>query len=410
LFNGVGWFFLVLALGWPLWSAYVALRLPRHRDRFGPPTSDEVFVTGYLAHRTFSTALAPLFQLIFLAEMIGVVIARTYGEEAAPVDYLARLGDELRAQWAQSLIVILIFLFAYLFFLSSEVRFARRIDRYQTLVSRPGWAAVWPFFLIVLLLVTIGTTHVLDWVLVGRGDLDAFVQKHVLAQSLDLVEIGKTLVFQGTFLTVLVLGALLLSFPLAEVLAALRLPYQPADEAAVRDRAQYFIRSAAVFRVLRVNWLYGGAAIGVLTAMTIVSRPVADPLIRQVLTILCPSLVGFVGYAVTRRRLHSFLRNAPAVEKLLEREAAAFRAERTRIVADRLRGASWPIRALQLAVPFACIAIYLLFTESGIHQRAVQQLVMPVTTQGWLLIAPYVVLVPVLVARDRAQLRRLERR
>ena len=407
--NAVGWFLVILALGTPLWSAYAALRIRRRRDRFSDPTPTETFVAGYFAHRSFATVLAPVSQLLFLGEIASLAVARAAGDGMATSDAV-QLGSELRAQWAQSLIVILIFLFAYLFFLSSEVRFARRIDRYQPLVARPRWEAVWPFFLIFLLLFTIGTTHALDWVLAGRGDLEAFLQEHVVTQSLDLVEIAKTLVFQGTFLTVLVLGALLLSFPLAEVLAALRLPFQPADEAAVRHRAQYFVRSVAIFRVLRINWLYGGAAIGALTAMTVLSRPVADPMVKQVLYILGPSLVGFVGYAFTRRQLHRYLRHAPAVARLLDAEVHAHRGDLARATASRLAKVPWAHRLAQLVVPFACLAIYLLVTESGIHERAVEQLVMPVTSQGWLLILPYLLLIPILLVRDTLHLRLLQRR
>jgi serine/threonine-protein kinase len=407
--NAVGWFLVILALGTPLWSAYVALRVRRRRDRFSDPTDTETFLSGYFAHRSFATVLAPVSQLLFLGEIASLAIARATGEGMASAE-VEQLGSELRAQWAQSLIVILIFLFAYLFFLSSEVRFARRVDRYQPLVARPRWEAVWPFFLIFLLLFTIGTTHALDWVLAGRGDLHAFLQEHVVTQPLDLMEIAKTLVFQGTFLTVLVLGALLVSFPLAEVLAALRLPFQPADEAAVRHRARYFIRSVAIFRVLRINWLYGGAVIGALSAMTILSRPVAQPMVVQVLYILGPSLVGFAGYAFTRRQLQRYLRHAPAVARLLDSEVEAHRAELARATATRLANVSWAHRLAQLVVPFACLAVYLLVTESGIHERAVEQLVVPVTGQGWLLILPYALLIPILLLRDAVHLRILQRR
>ena len=75
-----------------------------------------------------------------------------------------------------------------------------------------------------------------------------------------------------------------------------------------------------------------------------------------------------------------------------------------------LRAARWHQRLLQLVVPFVCIAVYLLFTESGLHERAVQQLVMPVTTQGWLLILPYALLVPVLLWRDPIQAALVARR
>jgi hypothetical protein len=410
VFNAVGWFLLILAIGSPLWSAYLSLRLRPGRDRFGVPTDRERFVAGYFAHRTFASTVAPLFQLIFLAEIASLAIAQAYGGQLASAEEIQRLTAELRGQWGHSLIVILIFLFGYLFYLSSEVRFARQIDRYQPLVARPRWEAIWPFFLIMLLLTTIGTTHVLEWWVAGEGDLAEFLHQQVLTQPLDLMEIGKTLVFQGTFLAVLVLAVLLLAFPMAEVLAALRLPFQPSDEAAVRRRAQYFIRSVAIFRVLRVNWLYGGAAIGALTAMTILSRPGAHPLVNQVLYILGPSLIGFIGYAVIHRQLHRFLRHAPAVRRLLDREVTAHRADLSRAAAVQIASASWAHRLAQLVVPFACVALYLLFTESGLHQRAVQQLMMPVTTQGWLLILPWALLVPVLLARDSVQLRLHRRR
>jgi hypothetical protein len=236
------------------------------------------------------------------------------------------------------------------------------------------------------------------------------LNEQVLAHSLDLVEIGKTLVFQGTFLSMLVLIMVLLAFPPAEVIAALRLPYQPADEAAVEQRAQYLMRSVVIFRVARINWLYGGAMIGALTAMTILSRPVAAPLVNQVLYILGPSLIGFVGYALTRRHVRKWLRYAPAVARLLERRVGAFRTDLARITAERLENAAWRYRVLQLVVPIACIVLYLVWTESGIHQRAIRQLVMPVTTKQWLLILPYVLLVPVLLARDSVELALLRRR
>jgi serine/threonine protein kinase len=409
VFNAVGWFLLILALGYPLWSAYLALRAGGSRDRFGPPSAEEQLASGYFAHRTFATALAPVFQLVFVAEIASLAIARARRGQISG-DHVQRLTAELRAEWAQSLIVILVFLFAYLFFLSSEVRFARQIDRYDALVARPRWEAVWPFSLIVLLLLTIGTTHLLEWALAGHADIAGFMQQQVLAQRIDLVEVGKTLVFQGTFLTALVLAIVLLAFPPAEVLAALRLPYQHADEAAVEHRTQYFVRSVAVFRVLRVGWLYGGALIGGLTAMTILSNPVATPLVSQVLYILGPALIGFAGYAATRRYLRNFLRHAPAVERLLQRQVQSFRLETARIVSDWLERVPWRHRIFQLAVPFACIALYLLWTGSGIHQRAIQQLVMPVTTKGWLLILPYVLLVPVVLLRDSVQLFVLKRR
>jgi serine/threonine protein kinase len=67
--NAVGWFLLVLAVGYPLWAASTAFRISRRElDPFREPTSEELFVSGFLAHRTFSAALAPLFQLVFIVE------------------------------------------------------------------------------------------------------------------------------------------------------------------------------------------------------------------------------------------------------------------------------------------------------------------------------------------------------
>ena len=67
-------------------------------------------------------------------------------------DLVARISLQMRVEWSQALIVILLFLFGYLFFLSKEVKFARRIDHYELLVERLPWESVWPFFLIVVLL------------------------------------------------------------------------------------------------------------------------------------------------------------------------------------------------------------------------------------------------------------------
>ncbi len=48
----------------------------------------------------------------------------------------------MQREWSEALIVILVFQFGYLFLLSAEVRFARRIDRYDLLSERPRWESV----------------------------------------------------------------------------------------------------------------------------------------------------------------------------------------------------------------------------------------------------------------------------
>ena len=410
IFNAFGWFLVILALGFPLWAAYRALKFRGHSDRFGDPTADEQFLSGYLAHRTFATALAPVFQLIFTAEIARLAILHAHRGQVTSIEHVRRITTELRAEWAQSLIVILISLFAYLFFLSGEVRFARQVDNYDALVARLRWEALWPFLLIIVLLLTIGTTHGLDWTLAGHRGFGEFIVQKVLTPPLDLFEMGKTLVFQGTFLFVLVLGLVFLAFPPPEVFAATRLWNQPGDEATVQRRETYLVRSVAIFRLARVYWLYGGVMIGTVTALTILSRAAVQPLVYQIVYVLGPSLIGFIGYTVTNRNLRSLLRNSPAVEQLIQRRIAAFRIDLARVTTSRLEKSERRTRILQFVFPFVCIGLYLLWAGSGIHRQAIQQLIVPATMRAWLLILPYVLLVPALLLRDPIQLAVLRRR
>jgi hypothetical protein len=410
IFNAFGWFLVILALGFPLWAAYRALKFRGHSDRFGDPTADEQFLSGYLAHRTFATALAPVFQLIFTAEIARLAILHAHRGQVTSIEHVRRITTELRAEWAQSLIVILISLFAYLFFLSGEVRFARQVDNYDALVARLRWEALWPFLLIIVLLLTIGTTHGLDWTLAGHRGFGEFMVQKVLTPPLDLFDMGKTLVFQGTFLLVLVLGLVFLAFPPPEVFAATRLWNQPGDEATVQRRETYLVRSVAIFRLARVYWLYGGVMIGTVTALTILSRAAVQPLVYQIVYVLGPSLIGFIGYTVTNRNLRSLLRNSPAVEQLIQRRIAAFRIDLARVTTTRLEKSERRTRILQFVFPFVCISLYLLWAVSGIHRQAIQQLIVPATIRAWLLILPYVLLVPALLLRDPIQLAVLRRR
>ena len=73
--NAVGWFLLVVGVGYPLWAQRWALRLSRRElDPFRTPNSEELFVSGYLAHRSFAAALAPLFQLVFIVELTVLAV------------------------------------------------------------------------------------------------------------------------------------------------------------------------------------------------------------------------------------------------------------------------------------------------------------------------------------------------
>ncbi len=411
VFNAIGWFLLVVALRYPLSSAWTAIRRARtEHDRFRPAPREALFVSGFLAHRSLAAAIAPVFQLVFIVELLVVVGLHSSVGADLSTDLVRGIMSELRAEWSRALIVILVFLFAYLFCLYREVRHARRMDRYETLVQRSRWESTWPVFLILILLVTIGLTDVLDWVVITGVRPLPYLRHLLVTQPVDVFDVVKTLVFQGTFLMGLVFATVLLAFPFPEVLAALRLPYQPHDAAAVRGRTQYFLRSMSIYRVARVNWLYGGAMIGCLTALAILSGQSSAPLLQQVLYVLGPSLIGFVGYWLSKRRVTRLLVSSPALARLVRTQIEIGKGESDEASINELAAAPVRRRFLELLVPVACIAGFLLFTGSGLHQRAIEQLVIPISTAGWLLILPYALLVPVILLADRVQLLLLRRR
>jgi hypothetical protein len=402
VFNAFGWLLLLVAIRYPLWGATTSLAISREEhERFRPPTSAELFVSGYLAHRTFSAAFAPVFQLIFLVETFAIAFP----------DLSHGAFAQLRAEWAHALITIIVFLFAYLFLFSMEVRFARRIDRYVRLLRRPAWESLWPFVLIIIVLSTVIATNILDWSPAGsNANVWAFISDQILTQRLHPFEIVKTLVFQGTFLIGLVIAAMLLAFPFAELLASLRMAYQPADQASIASRKQYFLRSLAMFRFARSNFLYAGAMIGSLTGLTILSAQSHGPLVEQVVYVLGPSLIGFIGFEFMRRKAAAPLVSTSAVRQMVDKQLARARDEHTRADFDQLHMASWRRRLLQLIVPIVCVAGYVAWTGSGVHQKALQELILPVSTKGWLLILPYALLVPLLLVRDSIHLWFLRRR
>jgi hypothetical protein len=408
--NAVGWFLLVLALGSPLWAAVSSFKtIRKEHDQFKPPSDDELFVGGYLAHRTYAAALAPLFQLVFIVELVTVAVMHVAGG-ARSEDLVQQISAQMRREWSEALIVILVFQFVYLFLLSTEVRFARRIDRYDLLMRRPRWETVWPYFLVIVLLSTVVTTDVLGWVAVHGGDWLAFLREELLTPRLSLIEIVKNLVFQGTFLLGLAVCTMLLAFPVTELLAALRITYQPADEAAVASRSQFFHRAIATFRVARAIWLYGGAMIGSLTAITVLGAGAGRPLLEKVLYLIGPASIGLIGYVVVSRYIRSFLEHAPAVDQMLERRRDEAGREQSLADMAQLKQAPWRWRLIQLTVPVVCLLGYLVWTGTGIHREAIRELIVPVTTKDWLIILPYVLLMPVLLTRDQVQWRLLKRR
>jgi hypothetical protein len=408
--NAVGWFLLVLSAGYPLWAVSTAIRVARREiDPFHEPTQQELFVSGYLAHRTFSAALAPVFQLVFIVELVALAVIEGSRGSVGSERIALQLNQQMRAEWSEALIVILVFQFAYLVLLASEARFGRRVDRCELLVRRAPWESVWPVFLMGVLLASVVTTDVLAAVLGAEpGTGSGVVWRELLRVPTKPFEIVKTLVFQGTFLLGLAGTTMLAAFPVTELLAASRAVFHAADEASVATRAKYFLRSIAAIRVARGVWLYGGAMIGTLTAMRILSDDAAHPLLEKVLYILGPSLIGFAGYSALRRRLNGFLEQAPAVKGLVAQRIAAVGAEQRRANLAVLDHVPWRLPLVQVVVPVACLAAYLLWTGSGLQRAGLDRLI-PVTSKDWLVVLPYVLLVPVLLGRDSLQRRLLRR-
>ncbi len=409
--NAVGWFLFVLALGYPLWATATLFRLSRKApDPFRPPSTEELFVSGFLAHRTFAAALAPLFQLVFIVELVVLAIIQAGQGALGSGDLVRHVSSQMRAEWSEALIVILVFQFAYLFLLIAEVRFARRIDRYELLAVRPRWESVWPFFLIIVLLSTVITVEVLDWALGGSTlGLTTWLRQELAPHALDLIEIAKTLVFQGTFLLALFVATLLAAFSFPEILAALRASTQPADEASVTSRGQYFLRSIATFRAARAIWLYGGAMIGSLTAIRMLSESTERPLLERILYILGPSLIGFIGYSTLRGRTERYLAHEPALERMVLARVRQARDAQRQANLSALEQASWRARWAQLAAPVLGLTGYLAWIWSGVRYGSMRDLPVPLTTKDWLLILPYVLLFPLLLSRDAVQRRRLRR-
>ena len=402
--NAVGWFLLVLAAGYPLWAASTAWRVSRRQiEPFREPNPQELFVSGYLAHRTFSAALAPLFQLVFIVELVALAVVSASRGSGRSHEIVTQLMQQMRAEWSEALIVVLVFQFAYLVLLASEARFARRVDRSELLVRRARWESVWPVFLLMVLLASVITTDVLAFTLAG-----AFEWRSLLQVRTSPFEIVKTLVFQGTFLLGLAATTMVAAFPLTELLAASRAVFHAADEASVATRAKYFMRSIAAIRVARGVWLYGGAMIGTLTAMRMLSEEQAHPLLEKIVYIVGPSLIGFIGYSALRRQFNAFLAQAPAVKRLVEQRTEAAVVEQRRANLEVLERVPWRLPLGQMVVPLACIAAYLLWTGSGLHRAGLHQL-LPVTTKDWLVLLPYVLLVPTLLGRDSVQKWRLRR-
>jgi hypothetical protein len=130
----------------------------------------------------------------------------------------------------------------------------------------------------------------------------------------------------------------------------------------------------------------------------------------QLLYILGPSVIGFLGFTLIRRYVTDHLANAPAVKAMLAQQIALARDERAQATLAQLRAVSWRTRLLQLGVPVVCILGYLIWSGSGVHQHAIRQLIVPTSMKGWLLILPYALLAPLVCVRDFVQIWLLDRR
>ncbi len=155
-------------------------------------------------------------------------------------------------------------------------------------------------------------------------------------------------------------------------------------------------------------WLYGGAMIGSLTAITILSDGEERLLVERCST--SSGLRWSASSANHRTPLRTSLPLArPRGRAHARRPPQRGRWEQREANLAELTNARWRRRLVQLAVPVVCLLGYLLWNGSGIHREAVRELILPVTTKDWLVILPYALLVPVLLGRDHIQQRHLER-
>lgn len=413
-----GWFMLILVLAYPLWSFVRTSRVMRRkRDRFRTPSEPEVFVSGFLAHRRFTAAVAPLFQLAFLAEMSvwiapGVLRERAgklgLVAEASSAGLLQDVVQRLHAEASNALIIPFVMLFAYIYLQSTEVRFARSIDRFEPLLRRSAWELVWPFALVVTILGLVFGMDFVRWGL-ARGVFEPlrYLDQQVLSAPIDVFQVVKTIVFQGTFLGGLLALTLLLIYPFPEILAALRLRYQAVDQAYVRARRPYFLRSLSVFHVARANALYGGTAIGCLTAMTVLAGRDDAPLLADALAILGPSLIGFATFAVISSYLRGCLSQSPAVKSMLEARIQASRIEEVRARYRTATAATWASRLVQLLGPVIAVGLYLVWVGGEHPEVALADVVVPSSFKDLIAALPFALLIPAVLVGDRLQKRLL---
>jgi len=133
-----------------------------HHDRFRPPTSEEVFVSGYMAYRSFAASLAPAFQLIFVVELLTVAASQAFHASLRG----ARRADGGRAQGRMDErahhhhgVPVRV---PPLPLGGGSLR-ARASIGNVLFVYRSAWESTWPVFLMLILLMSISVKGLLDW-------------------------------------------------------------------------------------------------------------------------------------------------------------------------------------------------------------------------------------------------------
>ena len=98
--------------------------------------------------------------------------------------------------------------------------------------------------------------------------------------------------------------------------------------------------------------------IGSLTAIRMLSESTEHPLLMRILYILGPSLLGFVGYSMLRRRTQRYLAQEPALERMVRQRVQQARDAQRHANLAELEQASWPARWTQLAAPILGLTGY----------------------------------------------------
>jgi serine/threonine protein kinase len=411
--NAAGWFLLITALGYPLWAFTSFFRKKARSNRFRAPKRREVFTSGFLAHRRVAAAVAPLFQLLFLLQKsVWLVPLLFFEAETVMPNVTQQTIRQLRGDWYHALIIPLVFLFGYIFLRLEEVRLARNLDRYEPVIRHSRWEFRWTMLLVVALVAIVVALDMVAWNL-SHGQLApwGFVQERILHFELNLWRLTETVLSQAAFLAVGLGVALSLVYPFPELLAALRLPYQLADEAAARGRKDYFLRSISIYHLARWLCLYGGTLIACITAMTVLStgHSASSPLLLALLHILAPALLGLAAFAGISVFLSRYLAQNRPLTEMVRRSTRRSKAQELKALYHYCSTSTWRSRLSQFIAPLLCLAAYALWISWGTRTEPLA-FIEPVVNLEMMVAIPYVLLVPVILARDGVHASLLRRR